>query len=305
MNIIEHNLNFFDMSVRSVTNCYILHHLEAEGANWTVEAIHAMHQEKTPQFGFAGIGYHFYIRLDGSVHRGRPEKYIGSHCKGANSDSIGVAFEGDYDKRTEMPAVQYNAWVELKAYLDGEYGTLPAFGHREKGSSECPGRYFPLDKCKSAQGGVYSVGWHQNETGWWYCTDERGYYYTADNGWQQIDGDWFVFDAQGYALHDQWIKHTDGKWYYLKHNCVMAKSEWVHSPGGWYYVNEIGALVANKWEQDKYQTHWYYLGADGTMVSNKWITDSGKNYYVNANGEMQVNTTVDNRKLGPDGAEIV
>ena len=54
------------------------------------------------------------------------------------------------DKRTEMPEAQFNAWCEVKADLSNKYGNMPVYGHREKGSSECPGANFPLNKVKAA-----------------------------------------------------------------------------------------------------------------------------------------------------------
>ena len=147
MSIIDKNLSFSSMNMSNNPNMLIVHHLEAEGVNWTVEQIHNMHKNEN---GWAGIGYHYYIRLDGSVYKGRPDNAIGSHCLGCNNNTLGISFEGNYDTRTEMPIEQYNAWCELKAYLCNKYGNLPVFGHREKGSSECPGANFPLDNVKNA-----------------------------------------------------------------------------------------------------------------------------------------------------------
>ncbi|CUU46188.1 N-acetylmuramoyl-L-alanine amidase [Clostridium beijerinckii] len=146
MNIIDENLSFGTMNYNNYPDMIIVHHLEAEGPNWTVETIHNMHKFEN---GWAGIGYHYYIRLDGSVYKGRPDNAIGAHCQGCNTNTLGVSFEGNYDIRTEMPTDQYDSWCQLKEYLNSKYGNMPAFGHREKGSSECPGKNFPLEKVKS------------------------------------------------------------------------------------------------------------------------------------------------------------
>ncbi|NOW07874.1 N-acetylmuramoyl-L-alanine amidase [Clostridium beijerinckii] len=146
-NCIDVGLDFGSMNMTNNPNILIVHHIEAEGPNWTVEMIHNMHKNEN---GWAGIGYHYYIRLDGSVYKGRPSNAIGAHCQGANTNSLGIAFEGNYDTRTQMPEAQYNSWCQFKAYLCNKYGNMPVYGHREKGSSECPGKYFPLDKIKNA-----------------------------------------------------------------------------------------------------------------------------------------------------------
>jgi peptidoglycan hydrolase-like protein with peptidoglycan-binding domain len=49
-----------------------------------------------------------------------------------------------------MPEAQYNAWCMLKTYLNSKYGQMAVYGHREKGSSECPGKFFPLSKVKDS-----------------------------------------------------------------------------------------------------------------------------------------------------------
>ena len=59
------------LSKRARTTDLVLHHAEAEKA--TVEDIHRWHLDN----GWIGIGYHYYVRKDGSVWRGRPEDTIG------------------------------------------------------------------------------------------------------------------------------------------------------------------------------------------------------------------------------------
>ncbi len=56
------------------------------------------------QRGFKlGVGYHYVIRRDGSVEKGRPEYMIGAHCRNHNAHSLGVCYEGGLDIRG-MPA---------------------------------------------------------------------------------------------------------------------------------------------------------------------------------------------------------
>lgn len=142
--------------------------------------------------GWAGIGYHYYIRLDGSIYKGRPDNAIGAHCQGCNTNTLGVSFEGNYDTRTTMPDAQFNAWRELKDYLSNKYGNMPVYGHREKGNSKCPGKNFPLDKVKNASS---KFGWIKNTTGWWYRNQDGSY---PKDCWIKLDA-WYSFDSQGYA----------------------------------------------------------------------------------------------------------
>lgn len=41
-----------------------------------------------------------------------------------------------------MPKEQFNAWCELKSYLTNKYGSIPIYGHKEVGSSDCLSKYF-------------------------------------------------------------------------------------------------------------------------------------------------------------------
>ncbi|MDU4659969.1 MAG: N-acetylmuramoyl-L-alanine amidase [Clostridium butyricum] len=214
MKILDVGLNYGNMTYGNVPKCLIVHHIEAEGANWTVQMIHNMHKNEN---GWSAIGYHYYIRLDGSIYRGRPDNVIGAHCQGANTNTLGIAFEGDYDKRTEMPQDQFNAWCELKSYLINKYGSINVYGHREKGSSECPGKYFPLDKVKKGEIINNSGEWIQDNVGWWYKHSDGSY---AKCDWEKIDGEWYYFDYKGYMCTG-WVI-VKGKDYYLYSNGQMV-----------------------------------------------------------------------------------
>ena len=85
MNIIDENLSFGTMNMNNYPAMVIVHHLEAEGVNWTVEMIHNMYKTEK---SWAGIGYHYYIRLDGTVYKGRPDNAIGAHCQGCNTNTF-------------------------------------------------------------------------------------------------------------------------------------------------------------------------------------------------------------------------
>ena len=80
MNIIEKTYNWNGkLSIRSKTSRIILHH--AESSSCTADDIHQWHLDR----GWSGIGYHFFVRKDGSVYRGRPENTVGAHASGANN----------------------------------------------------------------------------------------------------------------------------------------------------------------------------------------------------------------------------
>ena len=59
----------------------------------SAEQIDSWHRRR----GWKGIGYHYVVRRDGTVERGRPEAAAGSHCKNHNRNSLGVCYEGGLD----------------------------------------------------------------------------------------------------------------------------------------------------------------------------------------------------------------
>lgn len=144
MNIIETNLQFGALDRRNSTHRIILHN-SGVSVLQSVEVIHNYHKS----LSWSGIGYHLYVRKDGSIYRGRPIWAVGAHAGGSNYDSIGVCFEGNFDEET-MGQAQLNAGKELVAYLKKEYGISKVQGHRDVGKTSCPGNNFPFDEIANA-----------------------------------------------------------------------------------------------------------------------------------------------------------
>lgn len=100
--------------------------------------------------------------------------------------------------------------------------------------------------------GEWKNGWNHNEVGWWYSTDPiNKYYYTADNGWKEINGEWYIFDSRGYALKNAWYyNENDNSWYYLNDECKMVRGSkdkvlWLWIDSGCYAFNECGRMYCN------------------------------------------------------------
>lgn len=119
----------------------VLHHAAGNGS---VEVIHAYHRDSN---GWAGIAYHLYVRKDGKVYAGRPMDRQGGHCLNYNGVSIGICFEGNFETET-MSEAQKAGGIEAVAYAMGYYPGMTIVGHRELGSTDCPGKNFPLDYFK-------------------------------------------------------------------------------------------------------------------------------------------------------------
>lgn len=85
--------------------------------------------------GWKGIGYHYVVRRDGSIEKGRPEEVIGAHCHHHNAHSIGICYEGGLnnkgtpaDTRTDA---QKQTLRQLLATLREKYPRAVIVGHRE------------------------------------------------------------------------------------------------------------------------------------------------------------------------------
>ena len=124
--------------MRQITEIIIHCSATPIGKDYTVEDIDKWHKAK----GWKGIGYHYVIYLDGSVHKGRPEEEIGAHCKGHNSNSIGICYIGGLDEFGEPEDTrtdkQKEALIVLLKALKAKYPNATIHGHREFAAKACP-----------------------------------------------------------------------------------------------------------------------------------------------------------------------
>lgn len=110
-----------------------------QGMAVSVDDIDRWHRQR----GFACIGYHYVVYLDGTVHAGRPIERTGAHCKGHNAHSIGICYVGGLDlqrrpKDTRTPA-QKQALRALVATLKTQYPNAKVYGHRQLAAHKaCP-----------------------------------------------------------------------------------------------------------------------------------------------------------------------
>ena len=75
------------------------------GQDFTATDIDRWHRER----GFNGIGYHYVIRLDGKLEKGRDVALAGAHCKGWNERSVGICYIGGLDENGRPADTRTNA----------------------------------------------------------------------------------------------------------------------------------------------------------------------------------------------------
>ena len=110
-----------------------------EGKEFSVDDIRRWHLQR----GFADIGYHFVIYLDGSVHVGRPLAKASAHCKGHNAHSVGVCYIGGCEAHSQKPKdtrteEQKRSLVRLITELRQQFPNASVHGHREFANKACP-----------------------------------------------------------------------------------------------------------------------------------------------------------------------
>jgi N-acetylmuramoyl-L-alanine amidase len=94
--------------------------------------------------GWSDVGYHYVIRRDGTIEKGRDEDVIGAHVKGFNGVSLGICMVGGVSERNK-PDANYTAsqWRSLKVLVDDlkvKYPEAKVQGHRDYPdvSKSCP-----------------------------------------------------------------------------------------------------------------------------------------------------------------------
>lgn len=125
----------------SIEDIVIHHSGFPDGRDSTAEAIHRFHRDTN---GWAGIGYHYFIRKDGMIEQGRRPGYVGAHAYQHNQTSIGICLSGNFEFQKPSEA-QMESVKELVAWLCAKYGLNPGkkaviVGHKDVcEDTSCPG----------------------------------------------------------------------------------------------------------------------------------------------------------------------
>ena len=128
----------------------IVHTIAYDGEYSKLEDIIRWHKER----GFRTIGYHYYIKKNGDIKKGREDNEVGAHCRdqGMNHKSLGIAFQGHHNKE-DWTEEQKDSFIELCRLLRTRYN-IPVsnvLGHREvQGvNKDCPGTKINMDTVRN------------------------------------------------------------------------------------------------------------------------------------------------------------
>lgn len=88
--------------------------------------------------GWSDIGYHHFIKFDGSTHECRNEYYQGAHCKAVNDKSIAICIEGGYGGINNFTNKQLIALMKLIKAKKAIYKNAAVVGHGHFDKKACP-----------------------------------------------------------------------------------------------------------------------------------------------------------------------
>ena len=93
-----------------------------EGKDYTIEDIKKWHLQR----GFKDVGYHFVIKLDGTIEVGRSLDKIGAHVTNHNTGSIGICYIGGLSSNNKAKDTRTD---EQKESLTNLINVLKTFIH--------------------------------------------------------------------------------------------------------------------------------------------------------------------------------
>lgn len=125
--------------MRKITEIIVHCSATAEGKDFNAADIDRWHRAQ----GWNGIGYHYVVRLDGTVENGRPVEKVGAHCAGKNATSIGVCYIGGIASDGHTPSdtrttQQKAALLALLRRLKTQFPKAKIYGHRDFAKKACP-----------------------------------------------------------------------------------------------------------------------------------------------------------------------
>ena len=130
--------------MRAINEAILHYSATPEGKPFDVKDIRDWHVNGN---GWSDVGYHFVIKLDGTIQKGRPLEKTGAHCKGHNRGTVGICYIGGgikdgKDTRTEE---QKESLDLLLRDLIKDHGILKISGHNEYSTKKCPGFDVPQE----------------------------------------------------------------------------------------------------------------------------------------------------------------
>ena len=124
--------------MRTISKIIIHCSATPEGRDINAATIDSWHKER----GWSGIGYHYVIKLDGSIEYGRDINKTGAHVKDHNKGSIGICYIGGCDLAMDAKDTrtyeQKESLLLLLKTLKKMHPSATIHGHNEFAAKSCP-----------------------------------------------------------------------------------------------------------------------------------------------------------------------
>lgn len=112
----------------------VIHHTTNDGS------LQAQAKWHVNNNGWPGIGYHFVIDKTGAINRCNSIDTICYNVANQNTKTIGICLIGNFEIK-KPTAEQIDSLKWLIESLRGVVGSLPVYGHLDKGKTSCPGKH--------------------------------------------------------------------------------------------------------------------------------------------------------------------
>ena len=122
---------YFKAPNRHVDRVFV-HCSAASRKNIDAKEIDRWHKQR----GWSGIGYHYFIKTDGTLEEGRDLNRTPAAQAGHNRGTIAICLNGL--KVEDFTEAQFNTLKALCKEIDKEYDYITFHGHREVANKLCP-----------------------------------------------------------------------------------------------------------------------------------------------------------------------
>ena len=119
--------------MRQITHLVIHCSATPAGRDIGAREINRWHRKR----GWRGIGYHYVIRLDGTIETGRPLAEAGAHVDGQNRHLVGICLIGGVSADNPLEAqntftkAQMQSLRDLVTELRDQFPDADVCGHRD------------------------------------------------------------------------------------------------------------------------------------------------------------------------------
>jgi len=118
---------------RKVNKVYIHCSASDVKAHDNIETIREWHIRDNK---WSDVGYHYFIRKDGTIEEGRDLEAIPSAQKGHNTGSIAICLSGNHKDLFRQE--QFESLIELCKEINYCYSKISFHGHCEVSDKKCP-----------------------------------------------------------------------------------------------------------------------------------------------------------------------